>query len=428
MVSARRIGKRDIAALQPGQVIWDGAISGFGARRQVNAVSYILIYRTAEGRQRWHTIGRHGSPWTPDAARREARRLLGSVAGGLDPAALKRTKRNARSIAELCDLYLADVEAGRILTRRKASKKASTIATDRGRIERHIKPLLGTMPVSAVTRADIESFMHDVAQGKTAVRSKTKKGRGIIYVRGGKGTASRTVGLLGSIFTYAVRHHMRPDNPVRGVERFADGERKRRLTEDEYAALGATLRAIEASGEIWPPAVALTRFLLLTGWRRGEAVGLPAAELDLARRTAILGDSKTGRSMRPISTAAVELLRSAIADHKSGGLVFPASRGDGRMTGYPKFWERIAKIAKLPNDVTPHTFRHSLASLAADMGYSEPTIAALIGHAGRSMTSRYVHSADAVLLAAADAVANKTAELMGEIRPEAQVFPLRRGA
>jgi hypothetical protein len=93
-----QIGKREIAALQPGQVIWDGAISGFGARRQVGAVSYMLIYRTAEGRQRWHTIGRHGSPWTPDTARREAKRLLGSVAGGIDPAALKQAKRSAQSV------------------------------------------------------------------------------------------------------------------------------------------------------------------------------------------------------------------------------------------------------------------------------------------------------------------------------------------
>jgi Arm DNA-binding domain len=104
MVSTRQIGKREIAALQPGQVIWDGAISGFGARRQVDAVSYVLFYRAAEGRQRWHTIGRHGSPWTPDTARREAKRLLGSVAGGIDPAALKQAKRSAQSVAELCDL------------------------------------------------------------------------------------------------------------------------------------------------------------------------------------------------------------------------------------------------------------------------------------------------------------------------------------
>ena len=90
-----------------------------------------------------------------------------------------------------------------------------------------------------------------------------------------------------------------------------------------------------------------------------------------------------------------------------------------------KFWPRIAKQAALPADVTPHVLRHSFASLAADLGYSEPTIAALVGHKGQTITSRYVHSADAVLLAAADAVAIRTAELMGETKPEADVVPLR---
>ena len=48
----------------------------------------------------------------------------------------------------------------------------------------------------------------------------------------------------------------------------------------------------------------------------------------------------------------------------------------------------------------------------------------LVGHKGQTITSRYVHSADAVLLAAADAVANRTAELMGDLKPEADVVPL----
>jgi integrase len=404
---ATRIGLREVRALKPGETIWDAALPGLGARRQRGeAIAFILYYRTAQGRQRWYTIGRFGAPWTPETARREAKRLLGAVAGGGDPAAERRAKRNAKTVAELCDLYLADAEAGRLVTRRRVPKKPSTLLTDRGRIAHHIKPLLGRRTVAAVTHGDVKRFMHDVAEGRTAGRHKTGR-RGLARVQGGRGTASRTVGLLGAIFAYAVRHQMRGDNPVHGVVRPADGRRERRLSDDEYRMLGQGLRKAKETG-VWPPAVAAALFLTLTGWRSGEALALRSIELDLVRRSALLGDTKTGRSIRPLSHLACEVLHSV----SPGELVFTATRGDGQMTGFRKFWKRIARLASLPADVTPHTLRHSFASLAADPGYSEPTIAALIGHKGGSVTSRYIHTADAVLLAAADAVANRTAELM----------------
>jgi integrase len=424
MATKQRLGLRQVRALTPGAVIWDPTLPGFGVRRQRSeAVSYVLFYRTKEGRQRWYTIGRHGAPWTPESAREEAQRLLGGVASKGDPAAEKRAARNAQTVSDLCDLYLTDAEAGRLITRRRAPKKASTLETDRGRIERHIKPLLGRRSVTSVTREDVEAFMHDVAAGKTAAKTKTKA-RGLARVRGGKGTASRTVGLLGAIFSYAVRCRIRLDNPVHGVVRPADGRRERRLTDDEYKAFGAGLRKAEGA-RMWPAAVAVAWFLAVTGWRSGEALALRWSEIDLERRTATLGDTKTGRSVRPLSRAACELLRSI---GRTGELVFQATRGDGRMTGFPKFWTKIGKLGGLPADATPHTLRHSFASLAGDMGYSEPTIAALIGHKGHSITSRYVHSADAILLAAADAVAKRTTELMGEQRTKpAKVVPLARG-
>jgi integrase len=411
-MAEKRIGLRQVRSLAPAETVWDAAVPGFGARRQNgSAVAYVLKYRTAEGRQRWHTIGRHGAPWTPETARSEAKRLLGSVADGTDPAAVKQTKRKAATVSELCDLYLTDAQAGRLLTRRQTSKKLSTLATDQGRIVRHIKPLIGHLSVAAVTRLDVEAFMHDVATGKTAGKTKTAKKRGLAHVRGGKGTASRTVGLLGAIFTYSVRHRMRLDNPVHGVVRFADGKRERRLSDDEYQDLGTALRNSEAAG-IWPAAVAATRFLALTGWRSGEALGLRWDELDLARRTAKLADTKTGPSIRPLPHAAIHVLRELTV--RSNDLVFAATRGAGRMSGFPKLWARIAKFGVLPQDVTPNTMRHSFCSLAADLGYSESTIGALVGHKGHTITSRYIHAADAVLLAAADAVADRTAALMGE--------------
>jgi integrase len=424
MAERKRIGLREVRALGPNQDVWDAAVPGFGARRQRSpAVAYVLMFRTAEGRARRYTIGRHGAPWTPDTAREEARRLLGEAVTGADPAADKQSKRRAETVTELCDLYWADAESGRLLTRRKAPKKSSTLLSDKGRIEKHVVPLLGRMKVAAVTREDVEAFMHAVAEGKTAARARTGKKRGLSNVRGGMGTASRTVGLLGAIFTYAVRHRMRKDNPVHGVMRPADGTRERRLSDAEYAALGAALRHATAQN-VWPAAVAAARFLAVTGWRSGEALGLRRADIDLARRTATLADTKTGKSVRPLSHAACDVLRG-LGRGADDALVFPPTRGTGTMSGFRKLWNRIAKLGELAADITPHVLRHSFASLAADIGYSEPTIGALIGHKGHTITSRYVHAADSVLLAAADAVARRTADLMGEAAPMGEVVPLR---
>src|SRR5215471_18187074 len=151
-------------------------------------------------------------------------------------------------------------------------------------------------------------------------------------------TSTRTVGLLGAIFAYAVRPRMRPDNLVHGVMRLADGRRERRLSDEEYRALGEALRAAETSG-MWPAAIAAARFLALTGWRSGEVLGLRWVEVDLGRRTTRLSDTKSGRSIRPLSHAACDVL--AKLPRISGERVFPASRGGpNTVLHLKKFWPR----------------------------------------------------------------------------------------
>jgi integrase len=372
-----RIGIREARALQPDTILWDSTVIGFGARRKhSDSVVFFLKYRTQTGRQRWVKIGRFGSPWTPDQARAEALRLLGAVVTGADPAADKYATRGAKTVKQLCDSYLADAKAGKLM------KKASTIVTDESRIRKHIIPQFGHLPVHAVGRGDVENFLHAIPRG----------------------TATRTTGLLGSIFEYGIRNGMRADNPVRGVKTFADGKRERRFSDDEYRMLGAALGKA-ADERVWPAATTATRFIALTGWRSGEALALRWDEVDLPRRTATLPDTKTGRSMRPLSIAACEVLNGISRTHE---LVFvPPPRVAG-VRWFQHYWLRL----DLPRDLTSHILRHSFASLAADLGYSEPTIASLLGHKGRSITSRYIHSADAALLAAADAVAGKIAEMM----------------
>jgi integrase len=269
--------------------------------------------------------------------------------------------------------------------------------------------------------------MGNIAEGQTRSRKKMEKRHALSNIRGGKGAASRTIGLLGAIFTYAERRGMVTANPVRGVVRYADGQRKRRLTDAEYAALGraldkaaappppATAGQKPARSAPWPAAVVAMRFLALTGWRSGEALTLTWGMVDLPRRTARLPDTKTGESIRPLSTAACDILR---AQHpgEPDRLVFPPVRGDATMAGFPKMFERIGKLGELPADITPHVLRHSFVSLGNDLGYTEATIGMLVGHKGTgSTTSGYIHAADDVLLNVADRIAGATLrKLAGE--------------
>ncbi|HEX3992301.1 MAG TPA: tyrosine-type recombinase/integrase [Acetobacteraceae bacterium] len=385
----------------------------FGARVQAKGGDVTFVWKgksPVTGKQIFLTIGRRGKgDWGIDNARKRAAEYRDAVRLGRDPAAAREeAKQHVMSVSELCDAYVKALPT--LLIRRAGrAKKESTIETDKSRIEAHIKPLLGKLLVPAVTPADVETFMQRVAAGATA--KALEKGRGSA-VKGGKGTASRTVGLLGAIFTYAMKRGLRPDNPVRGVVRFADAKRQRRLSADEYKTLGEGL-AQAVTDKVNPYGVAALQFLALSGWRRGEVVNLKWTDIDSVRRTATLGDTKTGRSIRPLAHAALNTIKEL--PRRSGNAhVFPASTGEGAMTNLPRIWNALREQAGLPADVTPHVLRHSVASLASDAGLSEATIAGLLGHKLGTITSRYTHSADAVMLKAADTVADMVLDLMGQ--------------
>src|SRR5690606_33699620 len=86
--------------------------------------------------------------------------------------------------------------------------------------------------------------------------------------------------------------------------------------------------------------------------------------------------------------------------------VLPALRKSGNYNGLAGSWVRFMSRASIQG-VTPHTMRHSFASVAGDLGYAESTIAAMLGHAGSTVTSRYVHRLDSVLVAAANKVCSE---------------------
>lgn len=178
----------------------------------------------------------------------------------------------------------------------------------------------------------------------------------------------------------------------------------RRLTPDEYRALGEVLRQAEQAMETWQGSMG-ARLLALTGCRLGEIVNLKWAEIDAAGGCFRLQNTKEGASIRPIGRHVFTLL-STVERVAACPYVLPAVRDAGRpFGGLPHGFKRLAQRAGLEG-VTPHTLRHSFASVAGDLGFSTSTNAAMLGHAADSVTSKYIHRLDAILVAAADRVAD----------------------
>lgn len=422
-----KLTKRVVETALPAEsdyVLWDEELPGFGLRVfESGRRSYLIQYRSG-GRSRRYTIGVHGI-WTPETARQEAKVQLGRIAHGDDPAEARLLDHQAITIRTLCERYIADMEAGLILGRRRTPKKPRTISTDISRIRAHVIPLVGTRRVKDFSKADSVQLMRDIMAGKSRRTEKTDKLRGKSIIRGGAGTATRTLGLLGGIFTYAIELGIIEHNPAHGLKRPKDNVRQRRLSQREYRLLGEILR--EASKDCtYETTVEIIRHLAMTGCRRGEIIGLLWSEIDWECSCFRLEDSKTGFSIRPIGLPVIEALeeRSKIVE---GSYVFPSANFDSAFGGFVRHWRGLFRGTALA-DVTPHVLRHSFASLANDLGFTEVTIAALVGHAHGSITSRYIHSIDANLVSAADTMAGFIQGLLDGIEYQRATHTLDRRA
>ncbi|MGC1470341.1 MAG: site-specific integrase [Sphingorhabdus sp.] len=397
-----KINKKVVDAAMPNgrdYVIWDSELPGFGLRVFASGKrSYVLQYRSL-GRSRRYTIGLHGV-WTPETARLEAKAQLGRIAKGDNPAEERMIDRQAITVKDLCQMYLADLDAGLVLGKGGRPKALGTVVTDIGRINRHIIPLLGNRRLKDLVKADVNRMMKDITLGKTRMSAKTKKLRGKSIVKGGAGTAARTVSLLGGMLTYAGEAGLIDSNPAHGIRKPKYAVRQRRLSEDEYRTLGQMLRVAAPS---YPITANIIRLIAMTGCRRSEIINLLWKDVDVDHSCLRLSQSKEGFSVRPIGLPVVEFLETELS-YADGSYVFPGLGYDNAFGGFPNQWDAIFKGSAL-DGVTAHVLRHSFASLANDLGYTEITIAALIGHSKGTMTSKYIHTLDITLVMAADSIA-----------------------
>ena len=383
-----KVTKRTVDALQPTRgrdvLLWDDDLPGFGVRcRPSGTKVYFLKYRVQGSRQRWLTLGPHGI-LTPTAARAKALHEKAAVAGGADPSGERQKKRREDTVAAVADRYVVE----HVMTHNKSTTQAEV----RRIVETRIKPGLGGITISLLTRADVKAW-------HTSMSATPYE-------------ANRALAYLSKMLSLAATDwELRETNPCIGIKRFPERARERFFTEDELSRIGSALTSAEQHGTELPGFILLVRLLAVTGMRLGEVLKLSWVDIDREERAIRLRDAKAGARTVRLGAAAVAIL-DAVGE-QDGYVVHdldpvqPLSVGSAH-----RAWTRLCKRAKI-SDGRLHDLRHTAGTFAALAGANAFAVRDLLGHRTLAMTSRYVERAAEMARGAADAMSDRVATALG---------------
>ena len=319
--------------------IWDDRVIGLGARRQRNGCFYYLRYRW-NGSQQMRSIGRHGSPWTPDTARTEARRLLGVLATGADPF--------AQPIA--AETFGAEVE--RYLSRKQQTLKPRAYVEVVRYLQKYCAPL-HKLPFAQIDRRTLAQTL--------------------LQIEGNSGPASRNRArtALSSLWSWAIQEGLCEINPVTGTGKADErGSRERVLTQEELRKLWRAL----GDGRF----ADIVRLLLLTGARRNEIGHLQWSEVDLTRKLIVLPSERTknGRPFElPLSTQAAAIIERT-PRRNSSDFLFSDVQGFKDWGGAKAALDQRVGIAPW----TLHDLRRTCATQLGELGVMPSVIELALNH------------------------------------------------
>ena len=375
-------------------------------RRQVLRRQIPGRYRPRSADQARYIIQRRQNH-PPDEARTLARKTLGSVANGADPAAQRAADKRASTFAEAAEQFL--------LEHVEAKRSASSARSYRDLLERLALPEIGKRKADKITSAEIQ-------------RLHSKNARTPYQ-------ANRLLRVLSSLFTFAGKTHVVPVgfNPCRGIEYFPEEGRERYLTTPELALIGEAIREAETIGlpyavdqtkptakhapkegsrrtVIGPHAAAALRLLIFTGARLREILHLKWEYVDFERGLLLLPTSKTGKKTVVLNAPALAVLDAL---PRTSGFVIAGASVDSPRSDLKKPWKAVAARAGL-SGVRIHDLRHTHASVGAGAGLGLPIIGKLLGHTQSATTQRYAHLDNDPLKKASENIGSRLAAAMGE--------------
>ena len=399
--------------------LWDARVPGLCLRVLASGrATWTVRYRphSGDGYKRL-TLGRYPAVGLADA-RQRAERCRVQISDGKDPQAERKEKRNASTLLELIERYLAEEV--------EPKRKPRTYDLYTWYFWKIIGPKLGTRKAATITRSDIAKLHREIGAERPV-------------------TANRAIVALSGVFTWAGKHSLLPEgfNPARGIEKFREEPKERYLTTEELSRLGNALRIAETAGLPWPRkanckpsrhdrrpenqrtvfsayVTAAIRLLLFTGCRLREILHLRWSEIDYERGLLLLPDSKTGRKVVMLNAAAIDVLENL---DQLGEYVIAGDADDKPRADLKRPWDLITEYAKLER-VRIHDLRHTHASIGAGAGLGLPIIGKLLGHRNAETTARYAHLDADPLRKASNQIGEKIASALDEMARFENVVPL----
>ncbi len=358
---------------------WDTVTTGFLLEcRSSGGKTYALRYIDPAGKQRQIKIGRF-EDITFGQAQKIAKKLRSEVVLGGNPAIRKERTKAIPTYAELARQHIAHAR-----TYLKRPENTETV------IKTHLLPRWGDMRLDEITSQAVSQWLAEKRKDLApATVEKLRVALGRSFELG------KTWSVPGT-----------ETNPVRSVPRFRfDNARERYLTTEEAQRLLEACRQSENS-----QLVHIVSLLMLTGARKSELLNAKWEHIDLAQRSWLIPDSKTGKARRiPLSSAALAVLADLPRFEGCEWLV-PNPRTKRPYSGLKRPWATARKRAGLP-DLRIHDLRHSAASFMINSGIDLFTVGRILGHADHQSTMRYSHLSNDTLVAAVEAGAAKLAGL-----------------
>jgi integrase len=348
-----RLTKRTVDDTRPDSsqriYVRDDDLKGFGLTvTPSGAKSYFVEYRLPGGRAAAKgriVIGRHGSPWTPDSARREAINILAAVRRGIDPKEQRKIDDDL-AFSNYADGFLARSQSLRSIKHMTAVFRL------------HITPVFRSTPLPTITRAAVSRLIADVAAGSPA-------------------TAHYVHAVLRRLFRTAVSRGDLQASPMQDMEPPASvASRDRVLTGAEISALWKAASSLSAR---FGTAI---RLLILTGQRRSEVLGMDFSELDVAGATWTIPASRSKNGLAhvvPLSPPAMAKLIALGADSRREGLVFTTT-GTTPISGVSKMKRALDRLMGEPPAWRLHDIRRTVATGLQRLGIRFEVTEAVLNH------------------------------------------------